>query len=166
MAGEAPSLRTLLRREESYAMHALIYASENPGASAARIAEDLKMPAAFMAKVLKRLATAGLVENRMGRHGGVWPRVDTVDVTLLNVIEAVSGPLVMDTCEAKAECVTMQRKGHCHLNVAYHRTSFELRRLLSAVRVGDLADPLPHEGEAAEGESAEGDGTEDAAGAA
>ena len=143
MAGDAPMLRTLLRREESYAMHALVYVSENPGASAARIAEDLKMPAAFMAKVLKRLAAAGLVENRMGRHGGVWPRVDTADVTLLNVIEAVSGPLVMDTCQAKVACVTQQRKGHCHLNVAYHRAGAELRRLLDAVRVGDLADPAP-----------------------
>lgn len=143
MAGaESPMLRTLLRREESYAMHALVYASENPGASAARIAEDLQMPAAFMAKVLKRLAGAGLVENRMGRHGGVWPLVDTADVTLLDVIEAVSGPLVMDTCQSLAECVTRRRKGHCHLNVAYHRTSAELRRLLGSVRVGDLADPV------------------------
>lgn len=139
----APMPRTLLRREESYAMHALIYVSENPGASAATVAADLKMPAAFMAKVLKRLAVAGLVENRMGRNGGVWPRVATSDVTLLNVIEAVSGPFVMDTCQAMVECVTTTRKGHCHLNGAYHRAGAEMRRLLDTVRVGDLADPAP-----------------------
>lgn len=146
MAGDAPMLRTLLRREESYAMHALVYVSENPGASAARIAEDLKMPAAFMAKVLKRLAAAGLVENRMGRHGGVFPLVDTGEVTLLNVIEAVSGPLVMDTCQAMTECVTKRRKGYCHLNRAYHRAGAEMRRLLDAIVVRDLADPLPQPG--------------------
>lgn len=143
--------RTLLRREESYAMHALIYVSENPGASAARIAADLKMPAAFMAKVLKRLAVAGLVENRMGRNGGVWPRVATSDLTLLNVIEAVSGPFVMDTCQSMVECVTTARKGHCHLNGAYHRAGAEMRRLLDTVRVGDLVDPAPDPEPAAAG---------------
>ncbi len=133
-------LRTLLRREESYAIHALIYASENPGASAAQMARDLEMPPAFLAKVLRRLVDAGLLSSRMGRHGGVRPVVDTGKVTLLDVIEAVSGPFVMDTCQAQAQCVTTRRKGSCRLNVAYHLAAGEIRAVLAGVRVGDLAD--------------------------
>ena len=136
-------LRTLLRREESYAIHALIYASENPGASASQMARDLEMPPAFLAKVLRRLVDAGLLSSRMGRHGGVRPVVDTAQVTLLDVIEAVSGPFVMDTCQAQAECVTTRRKGACRLNVAYHRAAAEIRAVLAGVRVGDLADAPP-----------------------
>ncbi|MDZ7802020.1 MAG: Rrf2 family transcriptional regulator [Trueperaceae bacterium] len=134
------SLRTFLGREESYALHALIYAAENPGASAARIAQDLAMPAAFMAKVLGKLAQAGLIENRMGRHGGVHPVPGTRQATLLQVIEAISGPFVMDTCQAQAECITTRRKGYCRLNVAYHQAGAEIRTILMGVRVDDLAD--------------------------
>lgn len=134
------ALRTLLRREESYAIHALIYASENPGASASAMARDLEMPPAFLAKVLRRLVDAGLLASRMGRHGGVMPVGDTANVTLLDVIEAISGPFVMDTCQAEIACVTKRRTGRCHLNRAYHRAAGEIRAVLSGVRVGDLAD--------------------------
>lgn len=137
------TLRTLLRREESYAIHALIYASENPGANAAAMARDLEMPPAFLAKVLRRLVDAGLLSSRMGRGGGVSPVGDTADVTLLDVIEAVSGPFVMDTCEAQIACVTKRRTGRCHLNRAYHRATQEIRAVLGSVRVGDLADAPP-----------------------
>lgn len=137
------ALRTLLRREESYAIHALIYASENPGANAAAMARDLEMPPAFLAKVLRRLVDAGLLSSRMGRGGGVSPVGDTADVTLLDVIEAVSGPFVMDTCEAQIACVTKRRTGRCHLNRAYHRATREIRAVLGSVRVGDLADAPP-----------------------
>lgn len=132
-------------REESYAIHALIYASENPGAGAARIAKDLEMPAAFMAKVLGKLAQAGLIENRMGRHGGVFPLPETPNATLLQVIEVISGPFLMDTCQAQAQCITTRRKGWCQLNVAYHHAGNEIRRALDGVRVGELADLPPAE---------------------
>jgi Rrf2 family protein len=149
-------LRTLLRREESYAIHALIYASDNPGASAAAMARDLEMPPAFLAKVLRRLVDAGLLTSRMGRRGGVRPAGDTANVTLLDVIEAVSGPFVMDTCQAEAACVTTRRTGRCHLNLAYHVASAEIRRVLAGVRVGDLAG----DGPAAAGRPAATGGTE------
>ncbi|MCH1927362.1 Rrf2 family transcriptional regulator, partial [Shewanella sp. C31] len=65
-------LRTLLKREESYALHALLLLAEEPGLSAQEIALQLKAPPAFRATVLATLARAGLVESRMGRAGGVW----------------------------------------------------------------------------------------------
>lgn len=139
MAPENP-YRTLLRREESYAIHALIYAAENPGAGAAKIADDLKMPPAFLAKVLRRLAQVGYVENRQGRGGGVTLLVDPADVSLLDVIEAVSGPLVVDTCQTKRRCATQERKGYCRLNVAWISTSLAIRDVLSGVALSSLID--------------------------
>lgn len=62
-------LRTLLKREESYAIHALINIAENPGTNAAEIAKRLEMPAAFLAKVMRKLVNAGFVESQMGRSG-------------------------------------------------------------------------------------------------
>ncbi|MEX2500992.1 MAG: Rrf2 family transcriptional regulator [Trueperaceae bacterium] len=133
-------IRTLLTREESYAVHALIYAAEHPGASAARMARDLAFPAAFFAKVLARLVDAGLLSSRTGRSGGVTIADRALSMSLLDVIEAVSGPMVVDTCQAQTLCATQRRTGTCALNGAYHRAAAEIRRVLSGVRIGELAD--------------------------
>ena len=140
------SIRTLLTREESYAVHALIYAAEHPGASSARMARDLNFPPSFLAKVLGRLVEAGLLASRTGRGGGVRVAGDAAKMSLLAVIEAVSGPMVVDTCQAMAVCATKARTGSCALNRAYYRASAEIRRVLSEIRIEDLAgadDPPP-----------------------
>jgi Rrf2 family protein len=132
--------RTLLRREESYAVHAMVYAAENPGSPAGQMAADLQMPPAFLAKVLRRLAQVGYVENRQGRSGGVTLIAEPTKVTLLNIIEAVSGPIIMDTCQAKARCATQQRKGYCRVNVCWVNTTIAFRDSLDGVRLADLID--------------------------
>lgn len=139
--GAPPTFRTLLRREESYATHALIYAAENPGATAAKMAADLQMPPAFLSKVLRRLADAGYLEIRTGRNGGASLAVDPHAVTLLDVIETMSGPVILDTCQTKRRCATQQRKGFCRLNVAWMQSSLAINEILSEVKLSALIDP-------------------------
>ena len=136
-----PSIRTLLKREESYAVHALLYLHEHPGAPAARVAADLQTPAAFTAKVLQRLVSTGLVEAKQGRSGGVHLRVPLARLTLLDVIEAMSGTVIMDTCETKPACPTQQRKGYCRLNTAWVGLTLQVREALRAVSLASLVDP-------------------------
>jgi Rrf2 family protein len=133
-------LRTLLKREESYAIHALLYLHEFPGAPAAQVATDLKLPSAFTAKVLRRLADAGYVESRAGRTGGVTLRRELSSVTLLDVIEAMSGPFVVDVCQTRKRCATQLRKGHCGLNGVFMTLSLQFREALAGVRLDALAD--------------------------
>ncbi len=133
-------IRTLLRREESYAIHALIYAAENPGASAAAMAADLKMPPAFLAKVLRKLSAAHFLESKPGRNGGVTTQRDVHRLSLLDVIEAVSGSLVLDTCQTSKRCATQQRKGYCRLNTAWVSATFGIREVLGNIRMDQLID--------------------------
>lgn len=136
-----PSVRTLLRREESYAVHAIIYVAENPGVPTAQIAKDLQMPPAFLAKVLRRLSAAGYLDNRTGRNGGVRLKVDPTALTLLDVIQTVSGPLLLDTCQTHERCATQQRKGYCSLNGAWVRATLAIHDVFSAISIGALVDP-------------------------
>lgn len=136
-----PSVRTLLKREESYAVHAIIYAAENPGAPTAKIAKDLKMPPAFLAKVLRRLSEVGYLDNRTGRNGGVSLRVDPHTLTLLDIIQTVSGPLVLDTCQTQLRCATQQRKGYCSLNGVWVKATLAIHDVFAAVNIGSLIDP-------------------------
>lgn len=138
--GRMDELRTLLKREESYAVHALINIAENPGTNAAEIAEHLKMPAAFLAKVIRKLVNAGFVESRMGRSGGVSLRVSLDEVSILEVIEAVSGSLILDTCQVQGRCANQQRKGRCNLKLAWLDATFGIREVLGGVKLAQLCD--------------------------
>lgn len=133
-------IRTLLKREESYAIHALIHIASNPGTNASSIAEQLSMPKAFMAKVLRKLVEAGFVDSQMGRSGGVWLAIPLREVTMLRVMETMSGPFVIDTCQAEVLCATQRRKGYCRLNIAYHTVGQQMRALLEGIRLDTLAD--------------------------
>lgn len=131
-------MRSLLRREESYALHALLLLAEEPGLGAAEIAAKLKAPPAFMAKVLSKLAKAGLVESRMGRAGGVWLKQPPEEITLLKVMETLSGPVALDLCATLRRCPTEERRGFCYLKPNLVRMNLEIRKALSGLTLKDL----------------------------
>ncbi|WP_135256571.1 RrF2 family transcriptional regulator [Thermus caldilimi] len=139
------ALRSLLKREESYALHALLLLAEEPGLGAAEIARKLKAPPAFMAKVLSKLAKAGLVESRMGRTGGVWLRVPPEEVTLLKVMESLFGPVALDLCATLRRCPTEERRGFCHLKPNLVRLNQEIRRAFASLTLKDLLPEAPKE---------------------
>lgn len=132
-------LRTLLKREESYAVHALLDIAAHPGTSAADIATRLKFPPAFTAKVMRRLVTAGFVTSQVGRSGGLSLAVDLAEVSLLDAIEGVSGTVVLDTCQTRTRCATQERTGHCSLKLAWLSSSMKIREVLAGVALSELA---------------------------
>ncbi len=79
----------------------------------------------------------------MGRGGGVVLRVEPEEVTLLDVIEGVSGPVVLDSCQLKQACVTQRRKGHCNLKVAWINATLDIREHLASVSLAQLSDAPP-----------------------
>lgn len=131
-------LRTLLKREESYGIHALLAVSEAPGISTPEIAQQLEIPPAFLAKVIAKLSKAGLLESQLGRNGGIHLRADPSQISLLSVMEALSGQVVMDTCQLKPQCATEERRGRCRLKPVWLETSLALRALLEGVKLAGL----------------------------
>lgn len=135
-----PELRTLLKRDESYAIHALIDVAENPGTSTAALAERLQLPSAFTAKVIRKLVKAGFIESQMGRSGGLMLKAKLEHTSILDVIEGISGKLILDTCQTKQLCATQQRRGHCNLKLAWFATTLQIREALDEVKLAQLCD--------------------------
>ena len=54
-----------------------------------RLATDLGIPAPSLARLLRSLSRAGIIETREGAHGGIRLAVPPDEVTLLDVVEAV-----------------------------------------------------------------------------
>lgn len=85
-----------LTRASSYALHAVVYMAgqkrEFPTASHI-IAQKRGMPERFLLKVLKPLVSAGVLRSVKGPNGGYRLARPANDISLLEVLEAVDGPI-------------------------------------------------------------------------
>jgi len=67
-------------------------------ASASELAESAHMPRPVVANLLKSFREAGLLESRRGLHGGYVLVRAADDITLLDVLSAVDGPVQLTDC--------------------------------------------------------------------
>jgi Rrf2 family protein len=85
-----------LNRASSYALHAVVFmASEKPDRPLPShvIARAQHIPERFLVKVLKPLVAARVLMSVTGPNGGYRLAKPMTEITLLEVIEAVDGPI-------------------------------------------------------------------------
>jgi FeS assembly SUF system regulator len=83
-----------------YATVVLTVLAARPGEvlSASELAEQSGLETPTVSKLLKPLAQAGLVEGLRGVHGGYRLNREAADITLIEIVEAMEGPLAMTEC--------------------------------------------------------------------
>ena len=59
------------------------------------------IPASFMAKILRRLVRGGLLRSSRGAHGGFFLARPPTQLNLLEVVEAIEGPLTLTSCSTE-----------------------------------------------------------------
>jgi Rrf2 family protein len=105
-----------ISRKIDYGLRAMIYlGSISPDAVVPfrEIARQMMVPEDFLAKILKTLVDEGLVKSTRGPHGGYALGKPATEISFLEVIEAVEGPIAINVCLdgedpcAKAEFCTM-----------------------------------------------------------
>lgn len=85
----------------SLALHVMLLLAKEEGdqvLSTQRIASRLAASEWHLAKVLQRLAKAGLVRSCRGPRGGYQLAREAKGVTLLDVYQAIDGPLAASDC--------------------------------------------------------------------
>ena len=90
-----------ITKAADYAIRAMIHLACLPeGAVALRgdVARAYGIPSSFMAKILRQLVRAGLLQSSRGVHGGFALARATSEITLLDVVEAIEGPLALTGC--------------------------------------------------------------------
>ena len=88
-------------RKVDYALRAMIYLAALPDGTREplqEVAQKNGIPKDFLAKIFKTLADSGLVSAVRGPHGGVAMARAANEVSFLDVIEAVEGPVVLNVC--------------------------------------------------------------------
>ena len=84
----------------NFAIHSMVIITKANGQrmSVTTIADILDVSEAHLGKVLQRLARKGFLSSRRGPGGGFELAKDPQEVTLLDVVSAIDGPLTAGPC--------------------------------------------------------------------
>jgi Rrf2 family protein len=131
-----------LTRAADYAVRVLIHLASQPvhtRASRAGLAEAAECPQQFLSKVLQSLTRAGLVVSHRGNTGGFELPVSRQEVTLLDVVEAIEGPVRLNLCLTSEEvCV---RRGSCPAHPVWEEAQRAMLEVLRRSTIRSLAQP-------------------------
>lgn len=88
---------------------------KNPGSvvSVRTVAEDNRIPYSFARTIQHDLVDAGIIESLRGSHGGMRLLVDPQRTTLLQVVEAIQGPVCISSCDQEAGGVPCPNAAAC-----------------------------------------------------
>ncbi|MGE5123006.1 MAG: RrF2 family transcriptional regulator [Acidobacteriaceae bacterium] len=90
-----------ITRQADYAVRAMAYLAQlGPDHRAATgvIAHEKSIPPSFLAKIVSQLSVAGLLQTSRGARGGVSLAKPAEAISLLDVVEAIDGPIMLNDC--------------------------------------------------------------------
>ena len=105
--------------------------------SSAELAETYHMPRAVVANLLKEFGRAGLLESRRGLRGGYRLARPAAQITLLDVLNAIEGPVQLIECAAEPATTHC-----CYEDVCPSRSPMQAvhRRLMALLEIISLAE--------------------------
>jgi Rrf2 family protein len=143
-----------LTRAADYAVRVMIYMAGLPSASSVRlrtIAAAVKVPESFLAKVMQSLTRAGMTTSRRGPDGGFMLPPASLQLTVLDVIVAIDGPVQLNSC--LGECGSCARKSWCPAHFVWADAQIAMLGILQRDSLADLAHAAARNREALDHES-------------
>ncbi|MDP1545577.1 MAG: Rrf2 family transcriptional regulator [Anaerolineales bacterium] len=128
-----------ITRQADYAVRAVLHLANSGGQRTATsmIAEEQRIPPSFLAKIISQLSIAGLLHTSRGARGGVTLAREPKDVTLLEVIEAIDGPIQLNECVGDAAACSFDE--NCPLRPVWCEAQEELVNRLRSTNFADMA---------------------------
>ncbi len=136
-------MRNLLRISEAawLAIHALASLSYRADpVQVSRLAASMGASRAHLGKVMQRLARSGVVRSVRGRNGGFVLSVRPETLSVLDVWEAVDGPVRRADCLMDHTCCAAP--GECHVRALSADLAAEILARLDGMKLSDI-DPTP-----------------------
>lgn len=97
-----------ITRQADYATRTILHLArigKNERVATSQVAKEQKIPPAFLVKIISQLSIAGILHTSRGIRGGVKLAREPKKITLLEVIEAIDGPIQLNECvDAKGVC--------------------------------------------------------------
>ena len=90
-----------ITRQADYAVRAMRYLAKQgltQRSATSTVAREMKIPPSFLAKIISQLSIAGLLHTSRGARGGVSLAREPKDISVLDVVEAIDGPILLNEC--------------------------------------------------------------------
>lgn len=127
-----------LSNAAQYAIRALVHMAtqkdDKPSISR-EVALEEGIPDLYLMKVLRPLVTRGILRSIKGPNGGYHLAKDPKDITLLDILEAVDGPMRGQVPFEGQDARALEGR----LQAICHQAAEEARRQFRKVRLSDLS---------------------------
>ena len=129
-----------ITRRCDYALRimAAAYESGDSDVSVAAISEQEDIPYAFARSIQHDLVKGGLIKTVRGARGGLALDCDPAQITLLEVLEAVQGPVSVSLCAVDAEYC--KRRGGCSYNKLWMGADSLLNSYFDSITLKELME--------------------------
>lgn len=129
-----------ITRASDYAVRVMIHLAGLPTGSTVRqseLAKATEVSGHFLSKVLQQLVRARLIRSQRGAGGGYSLAVAATSVSLLDVVEAVEGPVRLNQClEEGPSC---DRKLWCPAHQVWAEAQAAITNVLGGAAMATLA---------------------------
>ena len=133
-------------RRGEYGLTAATYlACQKPGdlSQIHEIAAHCDLPEPFLAQILRRLVLSGIVRSKKGARGGFQLAKPAAEISFLDVLEALEGPVAVNQCQHTAGC---DNKGNCSMESVWDRAQRAFVEVLRDSYLAESADPQLYPG--------------------
>jgi Rrf2 family protein len=136
-----------ITRQADYAVRAVWHLADlGPGkrVSTASIATQQHIPISFLAKIIAQLSAAGIVHAMRGARGGVGLGRPASEITLLDVVQVIDGPVRLNECVTDVSVCTLGDQ--CPVHTVWCEAQSELVKRLDQTSFAQLTSarqPLP-----------------------
>jgi Rrf2 family protein len=129
-----------LTRAADYAVRVMIHlAGLPPGSRVSRgeLAVAAECPEQFLSKVLQSLTRSGLIVSHRGNTGGFELPPESPAVTVLDVVEAIEGPIRLNLCLTSDHACN--RQAACPAHSVWLEAQTALADVLGRAAIAELA---------------------------
>lgn len=122
-----------------YAVRILVYlGSTGRITSSGEIAKVMSIPSNYVPNIIKKLRDTGLVVARYGPKGGYELGRPAEEITLLEIVQTMEGPVRINRCEDDAEYLRLNEAAHRAAGIVYSDIQKQIEALLSGYTIKDL----------------------------
>jgi Rrf2 family protein len=130
-----------LTKKADYALMAMKHLAERPsqGSLSARdVADAYGIPPEALAKILQKLARAGLLNSQHGTNGGYTLGRPAHTISAFEVIQVIDGPLFITSCvTVRGECDQTVR---CNIREPLRKVNESIEAVLKRIRISQMGE--------------------------
>lgn len=136
-----------LTKKADYALMAMKHLAEHSAStsrSAKDVADSFGIPPEALAKILQRLAKAGLLRSHHGINGGYMLARPASTISAFEVIQAIDGPLFITSCvTTRGECDQTDR---CNIREPLRKVNESIEGVLKRIKISHMREEPQEQG--------------------